>query len=124
MMIVSHLSLMFSAVSRLISSMVSRLFFVCQPNNVAILDKTVSFSDPDSPSCSNPKPPLSPKPSDDLMDLISFDDAQETNNDKDCSNEGLSLPRATIDDIIKVQVEGFSKMAEENAAAHGSSPAE
>lgn len=128
MMVVSHLSLMCSAVNRLISSMVSGLLFMCQRNSVAILDKTVSFSDPDSPSCSNPKPPLSLKPSDDLVDLISFDDTQEPNNDKECSNEetdaALSPPRATIDDIIKVQVEGFSKMVEENAAARGSSSAE
>lgn len=128
MMIVSHLSLMYSALSRLVSSMVSSLFFMCQPNNKAILDKTGSVSDPDSPGCSNPKPPFSLEPSDDLMDLISFDDEQETNNDKDCSNEqtdiALSLPRATIDDIIKVQVEGFSKMAEEDAVARGSSSAE
>ncbi|KFK44463.1 hypothetical protein AALP_AA1G259600 [Arabis alpina] len=128
MMVVSHLSLMCSAVNRLISSMVSSLFFMCQPNNIAILDKTVSFSDPDSPSCSDPKPTLSLKPSDDLVDLINFDDAQESNNDKECSNEetdvSLSLPHATIDDIIKVQVEGFSKTAEENASARGSSSSE
>lgn len=128
MMIVSHLSLMCSALCKLVSLMVSPIFFMCQPNNVAILDKTVSSSDPDSPSCSNSKPPLSLKPSDDHMDLISFDDAQETNKDKDCSNEetntALSLPHATIDDIIKIQVEGFSKMAEEDAAARGSSSAE
>ncbi|XP_010498896.1 PREDICTED: uncharacterized protein LOC104776509 isoform X1 [Camelina sativa] len=128
MMIISHLSLMYSALSRLVSSMVSSLFFMCQPNNVAIVDKTGSVSDPESPGCCNPKPPLLLKPSDDLMDLISFDDEREANNDKDCSNEetdiALSLPRATIDDIIKVQVERFSKMAEEDAAARGSSSAE
>ncbi|CAH2033758.1 unnamed protein product [Thlaspi arvense] len=123
MMIVSHLSLMYSAISRLVNSMVSRLFFLCQPNNVAVLDKTVvSFSDPDTPSRSNSKPPLSLKPSDDLMDLISFDDAQERTVQE--TNTALSLPHATIDDIIKVQVEGFLKMAEENAAARGSSSAE
>ncbi|CAE5958382.1 unnamed protein product [Arabidopsis arenosa] len=85
-----------------------------------ILDKTCSVSDPKSPGCGNPKPPLSLKPSDDHMDLISFDDEQEPDNDKDCSNEE-TLPHATIDDIIKVHVEGFSKMAEEDAATHGSS---
>ncbi|EFH69571.1 NHL repeat-containing protein [Arabidopsis lyrata subsp. lyrata] len=121
MMIVSHLSLMYSALSRLVSSMVFSLFFMCQPNNVAILDKTCSVSDPKSPGCGNPKPPLSLKPSDDHMDLISFDDEQEP--DKDCSNEE-TLPHATIDDIIKVHVEGFSKMAEKDAATHGSSSTE
>lgn len=115
MMIVSHLSLMYSALSRLVSSMVSPLFFVCQPNNVAILDK-------DSPSRSNSKPQLSLKPSDDLKDLITFDDVQETNNDEERTETDSSLPRAaSIDDIIKVHVEGFSKMAGENAAARGSS---
>ncbi|AAF87158.1 T23E23.6 [Arabidopsis thaliana] len=123
MMIVSHLSLMYSALSSLICSMVSSLFFMCQPNNVAILDKTVSVSDPESPGCGNPKPPLSLKPSDDLIDLISFDDEQEPNNDKDCRNEE-TLPHATIDDIIKVHVEEFSKMAEEDTVIHGSSSTE
>lgn len=119
MMIVSHLSLMYSALSRLVSSMVSPLFFVCQPNNVAILDKN-------GPSRSNSKPQLSLKPSGDLKDLITFDDVQETNNDAERTDQetdtGSSLPRAaTIDDVIKVHVEGFSKMAEENTAARGSS---
>ncbi|CAN8313086.1 unnamed protein product [Cochlearia groenlandica] len=123
MMVVSHLSLMYSALSRLVSSMVSSIFFMCLPNNIATLDKTVSFSPDDSPSCRNPKPQLSLKPSDDLKDLISFDDAQETNTDQG-NDSVLSLPHATIDDIIKVHVEGFSKMAEENSAASGSSSAE
>lgn len=96
---------------------------MCQPNNVAILDKTVSVSDPESPGCGNPKLPLSLKPSDDLIDLISFDDEQEPNNDKDCRNEE-TLPHATIDDIIKVHVEEFSKMAEEDTVIHGSSSTE
>ncbi|CAG7864812.1 unnamed protein product [Brassica rapa] len=78
MMIVSHLSLMYSAISRLVWSMVSPLFFMCQPNNVAVLDKTVSLPDPEPPSHSHPQ--LSLKPSDDLMDLITFDDTEETNN--------------------------------------------
>lgn len=78
MMIVSHLSLMYSAISRLVSSMVSPLFFMCRPNNVAVLDKTVSLHDPETTSQSQPQ--LSLKPSDDLVDLITFDDAEETNN--------------------------------------------
>ncbi|XP_013587418.1 uncharacterized protein BNAC05G19040D isoform X2 [Brassica napus] len=78
MMIVSHLSLMYSAISRLVWSVVSPLFFMCQPNNVAVLDKTVSLPDQETPSQSQPQ--LSLKPSDDLMDLITFDDAEETNN--------------------------------------------
>ncbi|KAG2303711.1 hypothetical protein Bca4012_071505 [Brassica carinata] len=78
MMIVSHLSLMYSAISRLVWSVVSPLFFMCQPNNVAVLDKTVSLPDQETPSQSQPQ--LSLKPSDDLMYLITFDDAEETNN--------------------------------------------
>lgn len=78
MMIVSHLSLMYSAISRLVWSVVSPLFFMCQPNNVAVLDKTVSLPDQETPSQSQPQ--LSLKPSDDLMDLITFNDAEETNN--------------------------------------------
>ncbi|CAF1927924.1 hypothetical protein YC2023_058765 [Brassica napus] len=85
MMIVSHLSLMYSAISRLVWSVVSPLFFMCQPNNVAVLDKTVSLPDQETPSQSQPQ--LSLKPSDDLMDLITFDDAEETNNAEERSDQ-------------------------------------
>lgn len=78
MMIVSHLSLMYSAISRLVCSMVSPLFFMCQPSSVAVLDKTVSSPDPVTTSQSQPQ--LSLKPSDDLVDLITFDDAEEHND--------------------------------------------
>ncbi|CAH8312986.1 unnamed protein product [Eruca vesicaria subsp. sativa] len=85
MMIVSHLSLMYSAISRLVWSMVSPLFFMCQSNNVAVLDKTVSLPDPETTSQSQPQ--LSMKPSDDLMDLITFDDAVETNNGEERTDQ-------------------------------------
>ncbi|CAF1977071.1 hypothetical protein Bca4012_077188 [Brassica carinata] len=60
-------------------------------------------------------PPLSLEPSDDVMDLITFDDAQETNNDEECSDQetdiALTLPRATIDDMINVQIQRWLRTA-------------
>lgn len=93
MMIVSHLSLMYSAISRLVWSMVSPLFFMCQPNNVAVVDKSVSLPDPETTSHSPPQ--LSLKPSDDLMDLITFDDAQETNNAEERTDQEKETVTAT-----------------------------
>ncbi|KAF3485632.1 hypothetical protein F2Q69_00054408 [Brassica cretica] len=64
---------------------------------------------------SNLEPPLSLEPSDDVMDLITFDDAQETNNDEECSDQetdiALTLPRATIDDMINVQIQRWLRTA-------------
>lgn len=65
--------------------MVSPLFFICQPSNVAVLDKTVSSPDPETASQTQPQ--LSLKPSDDLVDLITFDDAEESNNDEERTEE-------------------------------------
>ncbi|WZZ04208.1 hypothetical protein YC2023_090129 [Brassica napus] len=40
------------------------------------------------------------------------------------TDPSLTLPRATIDDMINVQIVGFSKMAENSAAARGYSSAD
>ncbi|CAH8354023.1 unnamed protein product [Eruca vesicaria subsp. sativa] len=101
-----------SVLSRLVTMIASPLFFMCQPKNVAIL-----------------KQPLSLKPSDDLMDLITFfDDTQETSSDEEHSDLetdiAFSLPHATINDMINIQIEGFSKMAEDSVASRGFSSAE
>uniref|UniRef100_A0A0D3D703 Uncharacterized protein n=1 Tax=Brassica oleracea var. oleracea TaxID=109376 RepID=A0A0D3D703_BRAOL len=47
--------------------------------------------------------------------LITFDDAQETNNDEECSDQetdiALTLPRATIHDMINVQIQRWLRTA-------------